>query len=159
MRKPIEGVIVITDDTPRCCCGAVVNCESSVRLADRQRFPLTHVADVHGKPVWRCDRHVGRNPCCIEGCGRTFAHKGDTDGRGAEDYSWRVMCGRCWRKAPKFMRDAVARVRRDARRQGWTDRNHAPHGRLWERCRRAIEQGQHLDQAEIERMFGWDAPA
>jgi hypothetical protein len=145
---------IVSRHGPACgCCGIV-------RQGDwKNAQPMRLVARIDGRPIWRCDRHVGRNPCCIEGCGRTFAHKCDTDGRGAEDYSWRVMCGRCWRKAPKFMRDALARVRRDAKRQGWTDRHHARHGRLWERCRRAIEQGQYLDQAEIERMFGWDAAA
>lgn len=107
-------------------------------------------------PVYRCERHVGRNPCCIPGCGRTFAHNTENaDGRGAEDYSWIIICGRHWRLVPRYMRDIVSRVRRDARRQGWTQRNRRRHGRLWERCRRAILEGQRLDADEIERMFGF----
>jgi hypothetical protein len=105
--------------------------------------------------VYRCEKHVGRNPCCIPGCGRTYAHRGDTDGRGAEDYSWRLICGGHWRQAPKFMRDALSRVRRQAKRTGWTDRQHARHSRLWSRCVRAILAG-HVDRREIDRMFGWD---
>ncbi len=118
------------------------------------------VARIHGQSIYRCEKHVGRNPCCIVGCGRTFAHRtDDIDGRGAEGYGWTLMCGRHWRQAPKYMRDAVARVRRDAKRQGWTDGNLGRHSRLWERCRRAIETGETLDEAEIGRLCGWDEAA
>ena len=149
MREPIEGVIVVNEATPRCgCCGTPVNGDWKVR------FPLTLVGTVDGHGVWRCDRHIGRNPCCIAGCGRTFAHKPDKDGRGAEDYSWTIICGRHWRMAPKFMRDAVARVRRRAKNDGWIDRHLARHTRLFDRCVRAIRDGQTIDPAEIHRMFG-----
>ena len=97
---------------------------------------------------YRCDKHLGRLPCCIEGCGRTFKlDPGDS-------YDMAMMCGRHWRMAPKVMRDRVARIRRRARREGWTDDLSARHYRLWHMCRRKVEEGFEIDIAEIERLFG-----
>lgn len=150
------------------CCGApldaVVNDLASGVARRVENFHRVRLvagsAESPQTAVYRCERHVGRNPCCIPGCRRTYAHaQADKDGRGPEDYSWRLICGSHWRMAPKFMRDAVSRVRRSARRHGWTDRHHRRHSRLWDRCRRAIESGERLDEAEIARMFGWDVAA
>lgn len=135
---------------PHCgCCGK-----------NRYEAKLKLVAGISGDPdtgnhQWRCEKHIGRNPCCIEGCGKTFALQPDKDGRGAEDYSWRIMCGKCWRQAPKWMRDRVAKIRRLARRRGWTDRIQRLHGMAWEACYRAIVDGRRLDMTEINKMFGW----
>jgi hypothetical protein len=100
---------------------------------------------------------VGRNPCLVEGCRRTFAHNPkDADGRGPEGYNWTIICGAHWRQTPKYMRDAIARVRRLGKQRGWNDNLHVRHHRLFERCCRAIREGQRLDVSEIERMFGID---
>lgn len=109
-----------------------------------------------GVKHYRCEKHLHRNPCLVDGCGRTF--KIDD----AEHHGVRFVCGTHWRMAPKYMRDAVARVRRMARqmerRYGeeapWKAGLWARHHRLWERTVRAVEQGQNLDMREIEKMFG-----
>lgn len=99
--------------------------------------------------VFRCRQHVGRSPCCIDGCGKTYA--------GAHDQIF--MCGEHWRQAPRLMRDAVARVRRIAKRRGWDDALHARYDRLWNRTWRAIRDGRRLDEAEINALFGWSEDA
>lgn len=121
--------------------------------ADKRGGPWTTTFKEVEREIWRCEKHVGRLPCCIEGCGRTFAMKPDDSYRGT------VMCGAHWRQAPKYMRDAVARLTRRIRKPKRTDNLdhlYARHHRLWMRCRRAIVEGQNLDMAEIERMFGLD---
>lgn len=78
--------------------------------------------------VYRCKKHVGRSPCCIDGCGKTWALKGD------ETYEWRFICGRHWREAPKWMRDRVAKLRKLAKRRGWTEKLVRVHSMAWDRC-------------------------
>lgn len=128
---------------PACgCCGAW----------ERDRISI--VRDDGGAEAVRCERHAGRLPCIIEGCGRTFAL------RPGDSYRHSVVCGAHWRQGPKRMRDAVARVRRIAKRRGWSDAMIERHHRLWMRTIRAIRQrgdvgGEgHIDIAEIEAMFG-----
>lgn len=158
-------ILPLNPNAPACgCCGVPIAAINDLRSGTSVRVDNVHgvrlVAGCAKDPraIWRCEKHVGRNPCCIAGCGRTFVHsQADKDGRGPEDYNWTIICGRHWRLAPKRMRDAVSRVRRDARRQGWTERNHQRHHRLWSRCRRAIEAGERVDMAEINRLFGWEA--
>jgi len=82
--------------------------------------------------IWRCEKHVDRNPCCIAGCGKTFAHKGD------DSYENRVMCGKCWRQAPRWMRDREARIRKLCNKRGWPHRLARLHGMAWEACHRKI---------------------
>jgi hypothetical protein len=100
---------------------------------------------------WRCPDHVGRAPCCIEGCGRTFAL---SDG---DDYGVTYICGKHWRLAPKKWRAHLTRLRAIARRTGWTLRLRELDDKVWSRCRRAAEKAARgdLDKAEIDRMFGW----
>ena len=100
--------------------------------------------------VWRCEKHVGRLPCCIEGCGKTFAMKGD------DSYQGIVMCGRHWRMAPKRMRDLESLIRKRAKRRGWTRRLIRQHDWIWQRARRAIDRGGEFDMTEINKMFGWE---
>lgn len=139
---------------PACgCCGARY---WSANRYDATRPKMVVESANPLRRVWRCEKHIGRNPCCIEGCKRTFAHKDDGDGRGAESYHWTVMCGHCWRQAPKWMRDRVTKIRRLARRRGWTEQISRLHSMAWGACHRAIVNGRRLDEAEINKMFGWD---
>lgn len=71
-----------------------------------------------------------------------------------DSYDIRLLCGRHWRLAPKYMREAVTRVRRMARKHGWSDNLCGRHHRLWNRCLRAIKEAGNLDIARIEREFG-----
>lgn len=124
---------------PRClCCGNLLP-QGPLQLV--ARWP-------DGAGEFRCDKHLKRLPCLIRGCGRTFAFQP------GDDYSVRVVCGRHWRQAPAYMRAAVSRVRAIGRKRGWTEALAGRHHRLWLRTVRAIEQGQHLDIAAIEREFG-----
>jgi len=95
-------------------------------------------------------QHRGRAPCCIEGCGRTFALNGD-------GYDVTYICGKHWRLAPKKWRAHVTRLRAIARKHGWTERLARLDDLAWQRCRRAAQRAAagDLDKAEIDRMFGW----
>jgi hypothetical protein len=125
---------------PACgCCGEI---ERGV-VGGRWQITLRRF-NIDGETHWRCEKHVGRNPCCIEGCGKTFAHK---DGA---DYETRFMCGRCWRQAPKWMRDRESKLRRLAKRRGWPERHHRLHHMAWEACRRWIERARNGEGAEVE---------
>lgn len=100
-----------------------------------------------GAEIWSCQKHLGRIPCCVPGCGRTFKLAP------GEDYSYVVMCGDHWRMAPKYMRNAVARVRRQAKKRGWTDAMQNRHSRLWHRCKRAVIEPR-IDMSEIDMLVG-----
>lgn len=102
---------------------------------------------------WRCEKHVGRLPCIIEGCGRTFAMKPE------DSYYTRSVCGRHWRQAPLRIRKHCAAIGKKARKYGWTDRLIALHNSAWERAIRTIQHGHQLDMHEINRLFGWDDSA
>lgn len=127
---------------PACCCGIS-------RSAD-----LALVQDDDGHKAIRCAKHVGRLPCIIEGCGRTF--KMDP----GEGYSVVTCCGRHWRMAPRYMRDRARFLRKKAEKMGWGGRAGRLHHIAWHRCIAAINRrgdigGEgHIDIAEIERMFG-----
>ena len=105
-----------------------------------------------GANQWRCEKHVGRIPCAIEGCGRTYKlAPGDS-------YSARIICGKHWRLAPKHMRDAVARVRRISTKADWPPPMIRRFCRLWERTFRAAQEAARgdINMAEINRVMGWD---
>lgn len=117
---------------------------------------------VCGEPAWpnlRCTKHQDRNPCAAEGCRRTRAAHGSL----RDDAS---LCGEHWRAfVPPGSpgRRAFNRLARLAKQMGykrtdrWPDELEARWWRLWagviRRVRRAADG--HIDQAEIERMFGW----
>lgn len=137
-----DGRLLKKVHAPACgCCGKIERgCVDAAWQITLHSFRLGRLDN---ESYWRCEKHVGRNPCCIEGCGKTFAHKP------GEDYGWTIMCGRHWRQAPKWMRDAVARVKRLAKRRGWSEALCNRHHRLWERCHRAIREGLANPPAEI----------
>ena len=77
---------------------------------------------------------TGRQRCCVPGCGRTFKDEGHQE----------IICGRHWRLADRRVRDLMTKVRRKARRIGWTPQLIRLDGVLWAKGR---------DQA-IERAMG-----
>lgn len=100
--------------------------------------------------AWRCPKHHDRNPCLIDGCGRTFANDGD--------YRRQFLCGKHWHLAPKRMRDVVARVRKIGEKKNWPLSTVRRFCRVWERTARAAQAAASgdLDMAEIHRVMGWD---
>ncbi len=109
----------------------------------------------------RCDKHKDRNPCAIEGCKRTRAANGHLS-------SEMHLCGEHWRRycPPGSMaRRAINRMFRIAKKAGygrnerWSRDLERQYWRLWSailrRARRRAEGG-HLDEAEINRLMGWD---
>lgn len=112
--------------------------------------------------LWRCTRHHDRNPCVIEGCSRSRAAKGNM----SIDH---VICGEHWRRyippgSPG--RRALNRLARTAKKLGyartarWPRELEARWWRLWaglvRRARQQSTEGM-LDEAEINKLFGWDA--
>jgi len=109
---------------------------------------------------YRCEKHLGRNPCAIEGCKRTCA----AEGRYGSD-QW--LCSEHWRRfVPPHspMRRAYHRFFREAKKHGWGRRGRGVRldyrfrlfwTALVRRARRAATEG-HLDETEINRMFGWE---
>lgn len=140
LRRELDGIDMEKVPAPACgCCGKMPR----EIIGDRYQLALDRTQlEVGGEIYWRCEKHVGRNPCCVEGCGKTYALKGE------EDYSWRIMCGRCWRQAPKWMRDRVTKIRKLARRRGWTGRIRRLHDMAWEACFRAIRDRRTADPGE-----------
>ena len=136
---------------PACaCCGDV---PQNV-INGRWQIALMSFGSGNGRN-WRCAKHLGRNPCAIEGCSRTRAV--GEDRQHATD-QW--MCSDHWRRfvPPRSMRRrAYHAFFRRAKRHGWSDELTAQFWRFWDSLvasarRRAA--GGHLDIAEIERMFG-----
>lgn len=118
------------------------------------------VAGVHKEPsaVYRCARHVGRNPCAIDGCARTGS-AGD-----APPYRYgdgHVICGKHWRMAapPRSrQRRAYHAYFRRAKKYGWSAELRGRFHRFWDTLiiRARASRGPPMDIDEINRMFGWD---
>lgn len=110
--------------------------------------------------VWRCEKHRDRNPCAIEGCRRTRAAPMQDDGTPylAND---QTLCSEHWRRfVPPHspMRRVYHRFFRQAKRHGWTPELRRRFWRIWNRIvdqARSRSEGD-IDEAEINRMFGWD---
>lgn len=143
---------------------AIERADGERLLAERSRraFSLVAVPSCHccGEPAWenrRCTKHQDRNPCVVEGCTRTAKAP---DGRLGSD---QVVCGEHWRRfVPPGSRGrrAYNRHRARGRRLDWPPEAVEAFHRFWDLLvaqirRRAADPG-HLDQREIERMFGWD---
>lgn len=77
---------------------------------------------------------TGRMRCCVPGCGRTFKDEGHHE----------IICGKHWRLADQRYRQLLTRVRRKARRTGWSPQLVSLDNRIWNKAR---------DQA-IERAMG-----
>lgn len=125
-----------------CCCGT-----DNWQTAKGRRATEGIVPVGHGQ--WRCPKHVGRVPCCIPGCGKTFAMKP------ADSYAEDYICGKHWRQAPKELRDRCAEIRKISKRKGWSQARIEMYERTWTEARDAVLEGGRLDEDEINKMFGW----
>ena len=148
-------MISVTDFPYICrCCGERVTYQT-VEQAE---------AELYGHR--RCEKHMDRDPCAIEGCTKTTARPklcGPDDGK-----SW--LCGVHWRIGvlPRSkLRRHYHRYFAIAKRHGWQARigkRCHPHRvyfwRFWLRivlpaARARCEEGR-IDVEEIHKMFGWD---
>lgn len=118
------------------CCGADAN----------YLFAGTHA---------RCRKHVGRNPCMVEGCKRSG--KVGHNGYGNDH----LICGPHWRSfipvgSPE--RRIYNRFFRRAKKYGWSDSSIDAFDRFWRALAsrvRARVRGD-LDMNEVNRIMGWD---
>jgi hypothetical protein len=129
-----EDMVVRLVRCPACeCCGA------NPWGRDRTRRPVTRVAD----GTWRCERHVGRNPCIAEGCGKTRA--------GKRPSSNNAICGFHWKMVrPRLKRIDRALWKRHKKLGGWTDRLTDIYWRNWERIIADVRAKISGNPAEIE---------
>lgn len=144
------------------------NAEAAITLRQRgegRLFELIPVPScrVCGEPAWanlRCTKHQDRNPCAAEGCQRTRAAHGNL----SDDAS---LCGEHWKAfvpPGSPARRAFNRLARLAKRMGyrrvdrWPDELEDRWWSLWRGVIRRVRRGAEgrIDQAAIERMFGWD---
>lgn len=119
-----------------------------------------HSCQCCGEPAWpnrRCTKHQGRTPCVVDGCKRTTSR-----------HTTYFVCGEHWRAyvppgSPE--RRTLNRLARTAKKLGysrterWPDQLEARWWRVWAAIARRVQRRStegRLDQAEIERMFGWD---
>lgn len=135
------------------------------RMGDADKWEFLAVPSCHccGDPGWDnglCSKHQGRSPCVIEGCRRTRKGEGTPH-----------LCGEHWKlycPPGSPTRRAINRLFRLAKKLGysrqarWPDQLEARYWRLWtgivRRAKRYSTEG-HIDQREIERMFGWGGDA
>lgn len=109
------------------------------------------VSVVAGPPTQgRCEQHVGRNPCAIEGCRRT------REGTRPALDSW--LCGAHWRQVSRQSKRVYARIWRLQKKSGgWTDLLRQRHWRVWGaivlEARRAARGD--VDMKEVGELFGW----
>jgi hypothetical protein len=115
----------------------------------------THWYDKDNPKHPRCRKHIMRNPCLVEGCGRTFKE---------EDHRYlgtaQNICGQHWREfvpVGSAQRRIYLRFWRRAKRYGWTDSSIAAFNRYWRALVshvRAKARGD-VDMDEINRIMGW----
>lgn len=118
----------------------------------------------------RCEQHIGRNPCALEGCQRT--RDAPEAGPGKFHYANdQHVCGEHWRRfvPPKSrLRRAYNAYWRQAKKHGWNYRGRlGRHPRLdwrfnrfWAALimmmrRKADPASDVLDMTEINRIMGW----
>lgn len=119
----------------------------------------TRDGSMYGSKDWsqlRCERHRDRNPCLIEGCKRT--REAGNAGLATDQY----LCGEHWRKyvPPRSrLRKLYHAHFRRGKRQGWTMKRDRQFRRFWNfvvRVARKRHEGGYLDEAEINRIMGWE---
>lgn len=77
---------------------------------------------------------AGRVPCCIFGCRRTFKKDVADMHRPVEDLEY--MCGDDYRRVDPVIRRLRAKLRRRARKSGWTAQLEKIDNWLWHRAKR-----------------------
>lgn len=150
--RPAEAWLI--ERVPCCaCCGADFS-DVRERNGSITEWPNGQV---------RCDRHHDRNPCIVEGCGRTVSATCE-DGvtRIADD---QAICGQHWRRfvPPRSRaRRAYNAHWRRGKKLGWSPKRTRAFDRFWDTLvimvRRRAEGG-FLDEREISSLFGWDQAA
>lgn len=109
-------------------------------------------------PHFRCQKHVGRNPCAIEGCKCTTADRGHPS---SDDY----LCGKHFRPlvTPRERRtlNMVRRKYRTAIRRGDGEEQLRTTVLYWKVLRRMVKLARRrsagdIDMTEINKMFGWE---
>lgn len=179
---------MITTESPFVCihmigssgCGAVITREAGEEWMRTALAPLNNPAgwtllpvpiclccgapaDQDTLPAPRCAKHRQSHACVIEGCRRSRSTKHVPT---TEDY----FCGEHWRLycPPRSLRRRTYHAFwRRAKKLGlapsdpWPPRLERQFWRFWEtlvRNARAKAAGGSLDEAAINRMFGWDEP-
>ena len=121
------------------------------------------VSNAAWRKTWRCEKHVDRNPCAIEGCSRTTSADGSLNTGGY----W--LCGTHWKigvPPHSMLRRQYHRYFRLAKRHGWEAKIGGSQRQLrirfwtfWDKlvkiARERCSAGD-IDIDEINRMFGWD---
>lgn len=111
---------------------------------------------------YRCQKHIDRNPCAIEGCRRTTSAASRNGDRHSGNIRW--ICPDHWRRLvpPRSRaRRAYHAHFRGARKFGWTQERTEAFWRFWillvRRARRRAAEG-YVDVAAINRTMGWEDP-
>lgn len=153
---PAEGAEItemVVRKVRRPCCEC---CGANPHGRDRPRRGLQQVAD----GTWRCEKHVGRNPCAIEGCGKTRASK-----HPASDSH---LCGPHWKMAPHPLKLVYRRLWRLAKRnvrrrigdeQGWTENLSSRYWRNWYRLVEGARLAVNPPAIEAEVVSSGPPPA
>lgn len=100
---------------------------------------------------WRCEQHIGRNPCAIEGCGRT------REGNRPALTSW--LCGAHWRRVSARSKLVYKRIWRLQKKSGgWTDILNHRYWRIWGAIILEAQRNARgdVDMKAVSELFGWD---
>ena len=143
LNHPRDAALYSIDSVPTCGC-----CGTDVGVTGYYQGRIDPEALHH-----RCEKHVDRNPCLVEGCGRTFASDGN--------YRIEFVCGKHFRLAPIAVRRGIKNIERLAKKHGWKLILQRRHEQLWARAVRGIKAAlagdiDVLDMAEVNRVMGWD---
>lgn len=140
------GALVLDRAPAFACCGLAIGQSGSAGFT------------VGSQRHYRCAKHVGRNPCAIEGCARTTKA---SHGYSSDDW----LCGAHWRAhvpPHSALRRTYRRFFKLAKKRGdWDD---ALKARFWRFWRGLIERARwrergDIDMTEINKLFGWDEAA
>jgi hypothetical protein len=105
--------------------------------------------------TWRCEKHLGRNPCAIEGCGKTRANRRPS----SDDH----LCGAHWKFTPQVRKLIYRKLWRLAKknarkgigdRQGFTPELNARYWRNWHRLIQETRLAVHPPALEIQPSSG-----
>lgn len=147
--------------------GPMPRVEAEIYVSEREgltfeleKVPSCRCCGERARANLRCEKHLRRNPCVVEGCRRTVEA---ANGELADN---QAICGHHWRcfvPSGSPERRAYHRFWRLAKKQGGWDHNLIKRfERFWDglaaRVRRRSADG-YLDQRTIEAMFGWEAQA
>ncbi len=102
---------------------------SSTRCSGPIR-PVEHEDEIG----FACAFHIGRAPCLIPFCGRTFKVEA-----GSSFLECEFLCGKHFRMAPAGMRSRLKRIERIAKKRGfWTEGQSRAHSYWWKKIKASI---------------------